>query len=52
MMKVCMTSNREVTDDFIEFKCPSCGKERIVRSLHSRQTSKPYACPECGFSGP
>ncbi|MBI4053628.1 MAG: RNA-binding protein [Candidatus Diapherotrites archaeon] len=52
MMKVCMTSNREVTIDFIEFKCPACSKERIVRSLHSRQTAKPYVCPSCGFVGP
>ncbi|MFH1239968.1 MAG: zinc finger domain-containing protein [Candidatus Diapherotrites archaeon] len=51
-MKVCSTCNKEVTDNYVEFKCPKCSKERIVRCLHCRSTSKPYTCKECGFIGP
>jgi len=51
-MKVCSTCNKEVTDDYVDFKCPKCGSERIVRCLHCRTTSKPYTCKECGFIGP
>lgn len=51
-MKVDTTTNRVVTTDYIEFKCPNCGKSRIVRSLHARATAKTYKCEECGFIGP
>ena len=50
-MKTCVTTNKVVTDDFVEFKCPNCG-ERIVRSLDSRRRSLEYACTGCGFKGP
>ncbi len=52
MMKTCTTSNREVTNDYVEFLCPSCGDEKIVRSMHSRVSAKTYTCPKCGFMGP
>ena len=51
-MKTCSTCNKAVMDDYIEFKCPKCGKAKIVRCKHCRETSKIYACPECGFEGP
>ena len=51
-MKVCTTTNVEVTSTYVEFKCPKCLAGRIVRSSHARETSKPYVCPECGFEGP
>lgn len=51
-MKTCTTSNREVTTDFVEFKCPKCGEEKIVRSMHSRATALTYTCKSCGFTGP
>ncbi|MDD5148252.1 MAG: zinc finger domain-containing protein [Candidatus ainarchaeum sp.] len=51
-MKTCSTCNREVVSDYVEFKCPQCGKERIIRCLHCRKTAKTYKCPECGFIGP
>ncbi|MBN2127457.1 MAG: RNA-binding protein [Candidatus Diapherotrites archaeon] len=51
-MKVCGSCNKEVSDDFVEFKCPSCGKSNIIRCLHCRATSKEYKCEECGFTGP
>jgi len=51
-LKVCSSCNKEVTDDFVEFKCPKCGKSRVVRCEHCRQTGKAYKCKECGFEGP
>ena len=51
-MKVCGTCNKEVTTDYVEFKCPKCGKSRIVRCEACRNNAKPYACKECGFMGP
>ncbi|HIH09333.1 MAG TPA: RNA-binding protein [Candidatus Diapherotrites archaeon] len=50
-MKVCITTNKIVTNDFVEFHCPGC-KQRIIRSLEARAKSLPYKCPDCGFSGP
>ena len=51
-MKVCGTCNKEVTQDFVEFKCPKCSKSRIVRCLACRNNAKNYECKECGFIGP
>jgi len=34
------------------FKCPSCGKQEIVRTRHMRQVAAKYSCAECGFEGP
>ncbi len=50
-MKTCISTNKMVTNDFIEFHCPGCN-ERIVRSLDSRARSLEYKCPTCGFTGP
>jgi len=50
-MKTCVTTNKILTDDFVEFKCPVCGA-RIDRSLDARKKSLEYKCPECGFMGP
>ncbi len=51
-MKICSTCNKEVADNFVEFRCPSCGKAPIIRCFHCRKTAKAYKCPECGFEGP
>lgn len=51
-MKVCSTCNKEVTDKYVEFKCPGCLKKKIVRCGHCRRTSKEYICDACGFKGP
>jgi predicted RNA-binding Zn-ribbon protein involved in translation (DUF1610 family) len=51
-MKVCDSCNKEVTDNFVEFKCPKCNKNNIIRCLHCRSTSKEYICKQCGFTGP
>ena len=49
-MRTCITTNKVVNDDFIEFRCPNCG-ERITRSLDARKRSLTYTC-KCGFTGP
>ncbi|MBI4210489.1 MAG: RNA-binding protein [Candidatus Diapherotrites archaeon] len=51
MIKRCITTNKIVTNDFVEFHCPQC-KERITRSLEARAKSLAYKCPGCGFTGP
>ena len=51
-MKVCSTCNKEVTTDFVEFKCPKCSKSLVVRCESCRKSAKPYKCAECGFVGP
>lgn len=50
-MKKCISCNKTVTDDKTEFRCPSCGKETIIRCDHCKTTAKPYTCPNCGFEG-
>ena len=50
-MRTCITTNKIVTNDFVEFKCPGCGN-RIARSLKARTKSIDYKCPDCGFTGP
>ncbi|MEW6294735.1 MAG: zinc finger domain-containing protein [Candidatus Diapherotrites archaeon] len=51
-MRYCSSCGREVTKDFTEFKCPKCGKSRIIRCAHCKVTSTPYKCIECNFEGP
>ena len=34
------------------FKCPSCGKEDVVRCKKCRVDSIPYVCSDCAFEGP
>ncbi|HIH08194.1 MAG TPA: hypothetical protein HA237_02365 [Candidatus Diapherotrites archaeon] len=51
-MKICSTTNTQVIGDFVEFRCPGCFEEWIVRSHKARATSKTYTCKKCGFVGP
>lgn len=48
----CTSCNREVTDDYVKFKCPKCGKEQINRCDECRKKIVPYTCGECGYTGP
>ena len=48
----CSSCKREVTSDYIKFKCPKCGKSTITRCAKCRETVTGYVCEECGFSGP
>ncbi|MDE1855707.1 MAG: RNA-binding protein [Candidatus Micrarchaeota archaeon] len=49
--KVCSSCGR-LTDQYVEFKCPSCGKGHIVRDYRCRENFVKYTCKECGFEGP
>ncbi|MCK9292919.1 MAG: zinc finger domain-containing protein [archaeon] len=51
-MEQCTSCNIEVTQDYTTFKCPKCGKAKIIRCNRCKSTSKPYKCPECNFIGP
>ncbi len=51
MASKCVSCNKEVTDDYVEFKCPSC-KRQMARCLACRDTVIKYKCPECDFEGP
>lgn len=46
--KTTLTNNKGSTI----FKCPSCGKQEIIRCSKCRETVAKYKCPECGFEGP
>jgi len=50
-MKTCTSCKREVTDDYVKFKCPKCGKEIVTRCKKCRENVLEYTC-ECGFVGP
>jgi len=39
-------------DNFVQFKCPECGKETIFRCSKCRRLSNEYICSKCGFVGP
>ncbi|HOD89895.1 MAG TPA: zinc finger domain-containing protein [archaeon] len=51
-METCTSCKKEVTKDYVSFKCPNCGKTKIVRCNRCKAISKIYKCPECGFIGP
>ncbi|MEI7961943.1 MAG: zinc finger domain-containing protein [archaeon] len=51
-MKTCTSCNKVVTKNHIEFKCPNCGKNTIVRCASCKENAKIYACKECEFVGP
>ncbi|NOZ82099.1 MAG: DUF1610 domain-containing protein [Candidatus Micrarchaeota archaeon] len=39
-------------DNFVKFKCPSCGEGLIIRCSRCKRLSNPYKCEKCGFEGP
>lgn len=36
---------------WVEFKCPGCGKESIIRCDKCKRMENQYTC-KCGFTGP
>ncbi|MEM4222153.1 MAG: zinc finger domain-containing protein, partial [archaeon] len=48
----CSSCNREVTNDYVSFNCPACGKEKIIRCDFCRQNIVQYTCKSCGYTGP
>jgi predicted RNA-binding Zn-ribbon protein involved in translation (DUF1610 family) len=41
----------EADSDWVEFKCPGCRKERILRCDSCKRLENTYKC-KCGFEGP
>jgi len=54
MTKTCISCGKKVETEssWIEFDCPSCGKEKVTRCEKCRRLANIYKCPECGFEGP
>ncbi|MBU5575167.1 MAG: zinc finger domain-containing protein [Candidatus Aenigmatarchaeota archaeon] len=50
----CSTCGKKVIseENFVQFNCPSCGKENIVRCHACKVLSRHYICKNCGFEGP
>jgi predicted RNA-binding Zn-ribbon protein involved in translation (DUF1610 family) len=42
----------ETEQNWVEFTCPKCGKEKIIRCEKCKALQNSYACPKCGFEGP
>jgi len=51
---VCTTCKTHVMakDNFVQFGCPSCGDEKIVRCQSCKNVSNRYVCKKCDFTGP
>ena len=37
---------------WVEFSCPACRKERIIRCEKCKRLENQYTCDKCGFTGP
>ncbi len=53
-MKRCTACKTDVSAraNFVEFDCPSCGEEKIVRCKNCKNLSNKYICTKCEFTGP
>ncbi len=38
--------------NFVQFPCPKCGKETIIRCSNCKISKNKYTCKSCGFTGP
>lgn len=52
--EICISCKKNIAgvDMSAVFKCPQCGKAKIVRCGDCRKNSVKYVCPSCGFEGP
>ncbi|MBU0636128.1 RNA-binding protein [Candidatus Micrarchaeota archaeon] len=50
-VKTCTTCNREVSQDYVEFKCPD-GAGKVIRCYTCRKNARPYSCGKNEFIGP
>ncbi len=49
--KICVSCGK-LSSDYVEFKCPNCLKETIVRDISCREKHTKYICPACHAGGP
>ena len=42
----------EAEDNWVEFQCPGCAKQQIIRCEKCKSTMVQYECAKCGFTGP
>ncbi|MBR9707544.1 MAG: RNA-binding protein [Candidatus Diapherotrites archaeon] len=50
--KTCVSCKKTVYQKYVEFPCPKCAKNKVIRCEHCRALSNEYTCTECGFVGP
>ena len=50
----CTTCGVSVDSDriWVEFSCPACHKEKIIRCERCKRLENQYTCESCGFIGP
>ncbi|MEM2918331.1 MAG: zinc finger domain-containing protein [Candidatus Altiarchaeota archaeon] len=48
----CSTCGKGIVKNYVEFKCPNCGKTNFIRCNSCRILGVKYKCNECGFIGP
>lgn len=39
-------------ENYVEFVCPKCGEEKVIRCKKCKLTANEYTCKKCGFVGP
>lgn len=49
--KLCVSCGR-LTNQYVEFRCPSCGEGNIIRCYSCREKHTRYRCTKCDFEGP
>jgi predicted RNA-binding Zn-ribbon protein involved in translation (DUF1610 family) len=54
MELICSSCGTNVVgqEDFVKFKCPSCGEGVVIRCSKCKRASNSYKCSACGFEGP
>ncbi|MDE1768659.1 MAG: RNA-binding protein [Candidatus Micrarchaeota archaeon] len=49
--KVCVSCGR-LSNEYVEFKCPGCKEETMIRCRSCREKHTKYKCSKCGTEGP
>jgi predicted RNA-binding Zn-ribbon protein involved in translation (DUF1610 family) len=49
--KLCSSCGK-LSVEYVEFKCPGCLQEVIVRDMRCRENHTRYRCSKCGTEGP
>ena len=50
----CSSCGKEVEaeQNWVEFDCPACSKDHIIRCQKCKEMGNKYACKKCSFVGP